>query len=337
MALNYTEIKKLADVLAAYVRLKHDYRMYIDNKRKLLLVEGITDKNFVSRVQAKCVDCITAATVFSSNAQFRTNAPNITSRNCRNAIVTIISSISYCPSPFIMYPDDLDKWELYGLVDLDYDEMNQSRPIQRLLVTDTRDLETMILSTDEDLLIRLEKCEISKDEVNKAYFLAYQLAVLRNLLGEYHEELCLLNISCGSRQVAFPAFVRDYRINISDLINYINKESGYTVSAFRVKRMIDNISNGKAGKKIIDADGNWKQQLNDFMTSMPPDFWEIVNGHDILQLLLYISANAFMAFNDSQGYSLNRTFELSIIDEYNYSQFEKTILKEKMFKAGLID
>lgn len=328
------EIERLAGLLAANARFKLDYRMYISKKRKLLIVEGATDYEFIKHIQNDCVDCIVAAKVFNSNNQFRTKPGE--SINCKNAIVKIITGISHYPSPFIKYADDLDKWDLYGMVDSDCEEIGSSRPTPRLFVTDTHDLETLLLSTDDDLLSRLEECEIQHEDITNAFFIAYQLATIRSEVEPYKKDIDLQTIRCGSHDVDFSSFVEDLKISVPELIRYMSDNSRDSISGSKIKSIVKSVCACKNLKKKIDAEGVWKQSVQEFSASMPSDFWMMVNGHDILQLLLLFSEDAAQFYGGDNGYSLNRSFEMSMIAAYDYSNFTKTKLSQKMSEQGLI-
>ena len=112
-AYNAEEIKRLANLLAGNVKMKMDYAAVANKNRKILLVEGGTDVSFVNNIKTNTVDCLSADNIFNSNASFRTTTPKRV--NSKNAIVQLILGISKYPSPFIAYPDDVDKWDLYGL------------------------------------------------------------------------------------------------------------------------------------------------------------------------------------------------------------------------------
>ncbi len=334
MARKTTDIQKLVNLLAVHVKFKLDYRAFLNKERKLLIVEGKTDQDFIKKVQSETVDCIVAANVFKSNAQFRTSDTGKV--NCKNAIVIIITGISHYPSPFIQYPEKMDEWDTYGLVDKDCEELQFQRPTPRLFITDTHDLETLLLSTDDELLSRLKECKISKEDIERAYFIAYQLAETRTLLDDYHEELDLRVLSGGSSDIRFYEFLENDRININRLISYISSNSKEPLSGARIKKLCSNVCRSKSGKKLYDATGLWRHSLSDFISNIPADFWDEVNGHDILQLLMFINETAFAAFGDSQGYTLNRSFEMSLIAAYEYSNFSKTNLKKRMIQEGLL-
>ena len=246
-------------------------------------------------------------------------------------------AITKIPSIIIKYPEDLEKWDLYGLVDLDADEERDTENIPRLLVTDTHDLETLLLSTDPTILSRLESCNISAEDTVKAYFVAYQLGIVRKLLSGYYDSKSfdLQKLSCGSEQVNFGAFVKEAKINLADLINYLTEESSEKYSSERIRNILSKTLNGKIGKKYFQANGLWKQDITAFDFSSIENFWKIVNGHDILQLLQYYNADVFSAFSRT-GKALNREFEVKLIDTYDYSKFGKTKLYGKMKELGLI-
>ena len=113
----FDETARLANLLAAHAKLKFDYSAFLKKERKLIIVEGSTDKEFISNVKSESVDCIVASSVFNGNASFRTSATE--SVNCKKAIVQIIQGVSRYPSFIIQKPNDIDKWDLYGMVDLD--------------------------------------------------------------------------------------------------------------------------------------------------------------------------------------------------------------------------
>ena len=335
MAVNrLDDIKRLVNLLVAEAVLKLDCQMYLSNKRKLLIVEGTTDQAFIGKLINELVDCIVAAKVFQNNSQFRTQSSGNIS--CKNAIVKIIVGISNFPSPFVAYPADLDKWNLFGLVDSDCEELSTCKPLPRLFITDTHDLETLLLSTDGELLTRIEECEISLADVKKAYHIAYQLAYLREELAIYRGDLDLRLISCGSGQVDLCAFVNDGVINLNALVKYIVLKSSNKLPPSKVTKICNSIVSSKTGRKKIDLNGNWKQLFDQFDHTKIPDFWNLVNGHDILQLLQFINEEICSAFQDNGRYTLNRGFEMSLIAAYDYSQFKKTILHQKMLTAGLL-
>lgn len=331
------EITDLANRLAANIRLKADYKTFLNKERKLLVVEGSTDEKFVDRVKCDKVDCISAKKVFKSNNCFRTN-PAVSTINYKNAIATLIFGVSHYPSPIVKYPDDVNKWDIYGLVDRDYDEQIGGKPTPRLFVTDTHDLETLLISTDSNVLQNIDTCEISEEDISSALFMAYQLSFVRDLLSAYHdsENFQLSTISCGSRDVSFGQFFTDSRMNLYQLVKYIAAQSGNNLTEAKVKRIYEGARNSKFGRKRFTTEGIWKQEIRAFDVLDEVDFWKKVNGHDILQLLGYLNESVGLAFYQGRRDDINRAFEMSLIDAYDCQNFRKTDLYQKMEEVNLV-
>lgn len=337
MPVTSKEITKLAKLLAANIKFKTDYKTFLDKERKLLIVEGSTDEKFVDRVKCDLVDCIAANKVFRSNDHFRTT-PSASTINYKNAIVTLIRGVSHYPSPFVQYPDDVDKWDIYGLVDLDCDELAGGKPTPRLFVTDTHDLETLLLSSDLGVLQNIDACEISEEDISRALFMAHQLSFVRGLLSAYHdnENFQLSTISCGSRDVSFGQFFTDFRMSLYQLVKYIATQSGNNLTEVKVKRIYEGARNSKLGRKRFTTEGVWKQEISEFDVLEEVDFWKNVNGHDILQLLGYLNESVGLAFYQGRRDDINREFEMSLIDAYDCRNFTKTDLYQKMKEANLV-
>lgn len=332
----FDETAKLANLLAAQAKLKFDYSLFLKNERKLIVVEGTTDKEFLSNIKEKSVDCIVANSVFNNNLSFKTST--VKPVNCKKAIVQIIQGISRYPSFIINKPNDIDKWDLYGMVDLDCDGLGALAPMERLFVTDTHDLETLMLSTDDTLLDRLEWGGIPQDDANKAYFVAYQMSEIREILSDCHDQdaFDLGYISCGSRQVDFKSFLQETKVCLPDLIKYIVKESGSIYSSAKTKKLIDKLLGSKEGKKKFNSKGILKQDISSFDISSTPNFWTSVNGHDVLQLIQHFNADAYAKYH-SDSTPLNRNFEMSLINTYDYSCFQETELYKKMKAAKIVN
>lgn len=92
-------------------------------------------------------------------------------------------------------------------------------------------------------------------------------------------------------------------------------------------------------KELIDKDGYWNKDLENFSYNKDSELWMIVNGHDILSAICYINLSAKRAFN-KQGvnrlHKLNRDFELALSAAYNYDCLKMTKLYRKLQDAGLL-
>lgn len=337
MAVTQTEITKLASRLAANIKLKSDYKAFVNKQRKLLIVEGSTDAMFVGRVKRDAVECVSAIKIFRSNDAFRTT-PTTSKINCKDAIVTLIRGVSHFPSPFFKYPDDIDKWDIYGLVDLDCDELARGKPTPRLFVTDTHDLETLLLSTDNDVLQNIDLCRIPSEDVKTALYMAYQLAFARSLLFSHYvgADFQISTIACGSRWVKFGQFFSNNRIDLFSLVRHIANESGGSLSEAKVQKICTNVLGSKHGKKKFTKEGIWKYDLSEFDSSAVEDFWQFVNGHDILQLLGYLNERVCVAFYQDQKNEINRAFEIVLVGAYDPKNFKKTVLYQKMEEANIV-
>ena len=336
MAIKAEDIQKLASLLVSNIPFKLDYKKYLNDERKLLVVEGTTDECFVKNIKNENVDCVTASKVFSSNAALSTGPKSRV--NSKEAIYSLIVGISNYPSNIIRYPSDIDKWDIYGLIDRDDEDCDPPRPLARLLVTDTHDLETLMMSTDKEILQRLDGCGITQEDIDKAHYLAYQLSESRAILKKYYdpESFDIRVISTGSYSVIFSEITDKDRINIHKLINYVIERSEDPIPEGRRQGFCDSVCEDKKIRRNYDPDGCWKAGPSEFNGSVPADFWLKTNGHDILQLLMYINEDVHYKFSDPSWPGLNRLFEMKLIEMYDYSAFEKTELNKKMVQSGLI-
>ena len=79
-------------------------------------------------------------------------------------------------------------------------------------------------------------------------------------------------------------------------------------------------------KKHIDNDGQWKKSFSSFSPS--ESFWKDVNGHDIVSAIYYVNNNIKNKYfnNTSTSYSLNRAFEIALINIYDLECCKNTPL-----------
>ena len=128
----------------------------------------------------------------------------------------------------------------------------------------------------------------------------------------------------------YAAFIEGNEINVKSLIHYINTQNGNSLSAPKEKKLTDSVIANKKLKKKLDANGVWNTGLEGFDASNFPDCWEIVNGHDILSLLRYVNMEAAEKYANNGGFSLNRNFEVDLIEKYKYSSLNGTQLYKNM-------
>ena len=301
------------------------YNQLTGGTKRLLLVEGQTDKKFIESVLNDDIICLVANKAFGSNKGF---GQEKFSSKC--AIMQVVYGMSKIPI-VLSIPKGFDKCIVFGMIDLDFDNENaQYLNTSKLFVTDTHDLETLLLSTDSELLQRIDDCSISESDIQKAFYVAYQIGLLRKVIFDVNKTgLSLQAINSGEEMVFFE-FLEDYEISIRDFVHYINQNDNKRITQPSEKKLVDAIIADKRIKKKIDKDGKWKSSWESFEILKEADFWEVVNGHDILLLLRYLNEDAARKYSNIGAYRLNRDFEMDLIEKYNYSNFGNTKVYSNM-------
>lgn len=325
--MNVEEINKNVKMLVGNLSFSMDYNNLVNGTKRLLIVEGQTDKKFIEKILNEDVVCLVANKAFGVQKGFGQET-----KNCKRAIIQVVYGMSKIPM-LINCPKGSEKWTVFGMIDLDYDnptEKYMSTP--RLFVTDTHDLETLLLSTDNGLLQKLDECVIPIEDSKKAFYLAYQLGVLKQVIYETNNSsLTLKPISGGGKaEVDYSSFVDEYVINLKKLLDYLNEKNDKSISATKLNKLLEKCSSDRRIKKKLTNDFIWNSTWEEFDSSKVEDFWEVVNGHDILSLLRFINQDAAEKYNNYNAFSLNREFELDLVDKYEYSTLEGTKLYKNM-------
>jgi len=319
------EINKQINLLIANLSLKMDYNQLISGAKRLLIVEGQTDIEFIKSIQGEDIICMVANKAFGANKGF---GQERFSSKC--AIMQVVYGMSCIPVA-LKIPKEFENCVVFGMIDLDFDnESSQYLKASRLFVTDTHDLETLLLSTDNKLLQRINNCSISESDIRKAMYLAYQIGLLRKVVYDLNKtDLSLQAIASGA-EIVFSEFLEGFDVSVRDFVHYINQNDSKRITQPNEKKLSDAIIADKRIKKKVDKDGRWKSTLENFETSTYSDFWEVVNGHDILSILRFLNEDAARKYSNSGAYRLNRDFEMDLIDNYDYSNFAKTKVYSKM-------
>lgn len=326
-------INKSINNLVVNLSFKASYFDFLNEDKKLLIVEGQTDKRFIEKHLEEDVLCVVA------NKAFGTNAEESQARiKCKKEIVKIVYGLSKIPM-LLKIPKELEKKAVYGMVDLDNDNpLSAELSVKRLFVTDTHDLETLIISSDSKILQRIKDCAITSEDVQKALYLAYQLGKTKEVLFDVSERGFEINsVSAGStRDIDYAFFVNGYEINVKKIVKYICLKSKSEFSSAKEKKIAERAIVDKRLKKRLNKDGVWNTSWNGFSTSKHDDYWKVVNGHDILSLLRYINIDASLKYQDQNIHLLNRAFEMDLIDNYDYRLFVETKLYKKMLSETVI-
>ena len=317
--------------LIAYLMQQYNAIDFEKKEKRLLLVEGETDRLFIEKITNDDVNCITPNMSFDPD-----------STNNKKAIVHALFGL-FKPE-MLCEPERSNVLELklkeklknlvFGMVDLDYDAPSSYEPMPWLFVTDTHDLETLLLSTDEGDEGLVRRLKIPEDYSKKAYYLAYQLGFLRRVVAKLIDKGIVKEktfLKPMKSEANYEKFVdkNTCKINLEELLNFFEYN----------KNDKDEILNNKEIRKKIDKDSFlWKGDLKDFDKSTYEDFWRVVNGHEILSLIRYIyqqEANEG-AINEALPL-LHADFEKIIITEYDYSALEKTKIYDRMKNENVVD
>lgn len=326
--MNVDEISRYVNMLVGGLTFTADYNSLVKGTKRLLIVEGQTDKKFIERILKDDVVCVVANKAFGAQKGFGREAIN-----CKSAIMQVVYGMSKLPITFLKVPKSFETCTIFGMIDLDYDDPSgEYLSTSRLFVTDTHDLETLLMSTDDGILQKLNDCVISPDDSKKAFYLAYQLGVIRKAIYENNNtEMVLTPVSGGGPdEVDYSYFVSGYEINIRKLISYINERCDYCLSSAKEKKLADKVVKDKQLKKKLDSDDKWNGSWEEFEASKVADFWEVVNGHDILSLLRYINRDAAEKYANHGSFSLNRDFEMDLVDSYEYAALGETKIYKDM-------
>jgi len=302
-----------------------DYNNLVKGSKRLLIVEGQTDKKFIESILSDDIVCMVANKAFGTN-----KAPEQGRFSSKCAIMQVVYGMSKIPI-VLKIPKGFDKCVVFGLIDLDFDKSSeQFLATPKLFVTDTHDLETLLLSTDGELLQRIEDCSISSDDTRKALYLAYQLGLLRKTIYDVNKTDLSLQAISGGKEIDYYEFLDGYEISVRSFVHYINENDDNKITQPLEKKLADSVIADKRIKKKVDKDGKWKSSWESFETSTYPDYWEVVNGHDILSILRFLNEDAAMKYSNCGAYRLNRDFEMDLIDNYDYSNLSNTKVYSNM-------
>lgn len=260
-------------------------------------VEGKTDKTFYCKIlNNDSVLCRSVSEATQSDLCFKDPKSNKKS---------IVNSLLLKKSP-----------PIFGIVDRDNDTKSSGNG---LFYTDTRDLETLLVLSDDKLCEKLG-CQVDSQDVKQALFMAYQWGYLKQAF-ELHKN---------------PNEIRKKIILGAE--SYFNDEHQINVPSIRehLKKIGSEHPSNQELKKFINADKNingthWKGTIALFEANMDSEVWKYINGHDFLYFLKVINIDICNKYGQ-MTYGL----EYALINNYNIGCFKKTILYSSLFEAGLI-
>lgn len=322
------KINQYVELLADNIVLMRNYVKFAGSSKRILVVEGSTDEKFVKKIINDDVWCVTALDAFSNEDCMMMSEEKLIKTN-KEVIINVVYGLSVFPT--LINSKGLGDWNVYGMVDMDFDSSEAHTDSSKLFITDTHDLETLLLSTDGELLGRLDKCTLPEEDIRRAYFVAYQIGFARSVIKPIcKKELDLKPISAGKEDIDYKLFVKDDRLDIAALMKFINKGKMNGLSSAKLNQFIKKVLADKQLKKKVDDSGVWKQSLEEFCNASVNDFWNKMIGHDILALIRYFNPDAKRVYSNSRGHSLNREFEFDLIDKYIYENILSTNIYANM-------
>lgn len=331
------EINHYVELLATIVTYKIGSAKFEDSEKenKLLITEGETDYQFVSTFISNKIWPMKSKSVCDADFKNQTSNED-TGWNMKDIIIKIVFGLSSIPT--MISTRGLEDWKVFGMIDKDFDSCDKSMiSCPSLFITDTHDLETLLLSTDNELLKRLDKCTISDSDIKRAFFIAYQLGYIEEIANDICEKKIDFGVLKNSNNpVNYNEFLEDDCVNIKKLFSFCNKNTKRKLTKSSLNSCASQVLNNNKVKKKVDSDGIWKQTLLDFDHNKIKDFWDVVNGHIVLSLIRYINYGAYMAYDNNHAMRLNRNFELDLINKYDYSKLSITNIYANMLKEGVV-
>lgn len=319
--------------MSAYVDLEpfndtNGNKKLYDTKTIILYVEGPTDKEFFDHILKANVACSDIGTSNHASNEIRNNCETEekgnSSENRKKAV-----------KEAILWREDKNK---FGVVDRDGDENEELGWNARgVFFTDTYDLETMLMFTDNEWHTRMG---IPHEDVKKAIFIAVQLSNIKPAL---HAVNCkkVSELNSGSKEVEYSKFINDKsdcKISLSMLLTYL-----FTNESNKERKSLDVIKamqSSKACKRIISkfSKEGLRLWVDDFaeIDTTTVSLWQAINGHTVLQSLRFVNDEANKKYKPGKDEKI-RKFEYALIDAYNYTCFRKTRLYQLMGKEELID
>jgi len=293
--------------LMAAITFKSDY--HVNEPINLILVEGTPDKNFFMKMNSN--NFVTSVKGIINFTKDKNNIKEEMPFN-KDTIIKLVSS-----QFFLTF---LNNHKLYGIIDKDFEEEyphSQNATLSKIMSNNTHDLETLILSTDKDIINKLNIEGLTEEIYMQALYLAYQIGVIKFTL--YHSS----PLSYGV-QHQFDRYCNNNNIDISKYIEYLVYQN-----SDKSKAHITNILKTLSKQKRIDNDNNFLLTFDSFRKSLPQDIWQITSGHDITDACEYLL---------NKKSKLNKTYNLTnkLVNNYNLDNFSKTALFTKMQKEKLI-
>lgn len=333
MNANVNFINNDIDAVIRVLALKNSFRKHLDAEYPMVLVEGKTDVSFYNNYKNENVLFIPIGDIVINGNRTKTEEKRHLPNN-KHIICNIVYGLSVIPAE-VHCPDFAKVWNIYGIVDKDFEEdFGDFKMSTKLFQTDTHDLETLLMMTDEAVLTNIQDLELTDEEITKAEALAFELAAIRTGIAK------------------FTTLRHNLLKEENGLVDYSNIVDGKDISIIKAVNLINNRSTSKYDKQYVNdivgriAEDNWQMvdSKNNFNLNTKGfnvwdhfDFWDNVNGHDLASALMYESEKAYEKYYNDYSTNLNRQFEYDLINAYSKVKFKSTTLFKKMNSQSLVE
>ncbi len=311
-------------------------------KDKVLLVEGKSDVKFWKRIVSDTL-FIDDVKSFADSICALLNKPT----NNKRAVIGICEALSVIDQSRSDSQSTFEKWEINGVIDRDFDEQTFGA-VSSLHVTDTHDLETLLLYTDSELLQRLIDAKsygilITNEQADSAKRLSLQMGLIRMALRSLPREL--KNWFYLPQRRKQNSYRNQERIDYAllndhgnfDLMQFLRATNNLQTLQDRkddqsLKEIERLIIMAPVLKRKIGSDGKWSDSkiYDDELT-----IWRIINGHDYLRFLRSLVPGAEKAYKSD--YQADNALEFDLIQSYDTSRLIKTRLYCSMQQSNLFD
>ena len=300
----------ISNYTKSYLALKQE-----SNKTptKFVLVEGYLDKDFYQKLLPSYTNnrLIVINDIINTYLALKSNLQKRYDNKVEILKIVIKTNFQY-----------LNSNNIYGIVDRDFDEDYPTIRNDRVLSDTTHDLETMLISTEFNVLKTI--FNFDENKFNTSMFMAYQIGTIKNCISKYISTSPPHSIN---NFIDMKMFFDNDKLNIKNFVNYINNNAKNTDNSnkkLKYNELIDRLKK----QKIIDNNSETKIDYNKFKSNLPEDFYLIVNGHDLLNCFIY-------NYKDTFNKALKEV-ERNLINNYKLENFNKTNLYLKLKQFNII-
>jgi hypothetical protein len=308
-------------------------------EEKVLFVEGKTDTDFWKRILNDNTIHIHAVNPFVASVCSILNMKN---ENNKATVIEVCNAINTPEKSSLKRNKYFQTWIINGVIDRDFDDGGYDA-VGYIHVTDTHDLETLMIYSDSDIFKRLKTAKeynitIADEKIELAKRLSLQMGWIRkacNRLQNKEERMWLyLSQRKGKQSGLDYGLLNDhgnfdiltYLRQLNSLLQYRDQKNDESLVRIKTHLMSTAILKDK-----ILSDGKWK---NDYSKVDEFEKWKVINGHDFSRFLKSIVPRAEKAYGTDR--SANNALEIDLIQTYDTSKIYGTNLYCSMQKNNFV-